>query len=277
MPDFDPATETLTLNQNRLHFIRAGAGHPVILIHGSLCDYRYWRWQWPAFTEQYRVVAPSLFGYWPETLDTPDDGFTVARHAADVATLMHTVFPEQKVHVLGHSRGAHVALEAALAAPEHIASLVLADPGFHLPGLGSGSRFQLQAAGLLANGEIDAGLEVFIDAVSGPDTWRRMTGWFKTMVRDNAMTLLSQINESEHAFDLARARQIECPVLLLGGTGSPPRYKTIQDALEPELKHAVRDQIPLASHGMNLANPKAFNRRVLSFWAQHEVEAGQAA
>ncbi|MEO6984801.1 MAG: alpha/beta hydrolase, partial [Paralcaligenes sp.] len=97
----------------------------------------------------------------------------------------------------------------------------------------------------------------------------QMVGWFKAMVKDNAYTLLSQIHEAALEFDLARAEQLNCPVLLLGAANSPARYGQRLDILESILVHVERTIIPLASHGMNLASPKAFNERLLRFFEEH--------
>src|SRR3546814_9942913 len=90
-----------------------------------------------------------------------------------------------------------------------------------------------------------------------------MVGWFKAMVEDNATTLLSQIRERNGYFDMDRARGISCPTLLISGENSPERFTRIQDSLEQELPQSKRPVIALASHGMNLANPRAFNQCVL--------------
>ncbi len=38
-------------------------GIPLIFIHGMACDSTFWRWQFPAFTDRYRVIAVDLPGH----------------------------------------------------------------------------------------------------------------------------------------------------------------------------------------------------------------------
>src|SRR5690606_38476115 len=102
---------------------------------------------------------------------------------------------EGAVHVLGHSRGAHVALELAYRAPAQVRSLTLADPGFALAGEAQRTPFPLEAVERMMRGDTDEALAGFVDTVNGPGTWHQMVSWFKTMVRDNAYTLLSQAQE----------------------------------------------------------------------------------
>uniref|UniRef100_UPI00333F7E79 alpha/beta fold hydrolase n=1 Tax=Castellaniella defragrans TaxID=75697 RepID=UPI00333F7E79 len=253
--------------QDPVAYTEAGSGDIVLLIHGSLCDYRYWRWQIPPLSESYRVVAASLHGCWPRMGAHPDPGYSIAAHTENMIALARALGGGQPVHVVGHSRGAQVALEFALRAPEYCRTLTLADPGFRYTHEAPTQAFYTSAVALLENGETDAAVEQFIDTVNGADTWRRMVGWFKQMVRDNAATLRSQILEANKPVDLAEARHIECPVLLLGGANSPARYGTRQDQLQAVLPHARREIIRLAAHGMNLANPRAFNRACLGFFA----------
>src|SRR3546814_8862356 len=101
---------------------------PLWLIHGPLCDYRYWRWQIPAFQQEYRVVAPSLRGYWPAAFRTERDDFDVLVQTRDLIEFLEQTCPDTPVHVLGHSRGARIAVELACTAPRRVRTLTLADP-----------------------------------------------------------------------------------------------------------------------------------------------------
>ncbi|MAK56115.1 MAG: alpha/beta hydrolase [Pusillimonas sp.] len=259
--------QTCEINNTICHYVEAGVGSPeTLLIHGSLCDYRYWRWQLPAFGATSCTIAPSLRGYWPHTGPHPSQKFSVLQHALDMQALIEMLSPNRPLHVLGHSRGALVAMVLAELAPNHVRSLILADPGFHSSSLPPSHGFQIEAAEKFRQGDTEGALTLFIDSVSGENTWARTTGWFKTMVKENAATILSQELEADKEYDLNRVPKLKCPTLLLGGANSPPRYKHILDMLELLLPDVRRATIPLATHGMNLANPKAFNNNALAFW-----------
>lgn len=249
-----------------VRYTEAGTGECVILIHGSLCDYRYWRWQIPQLSESCRVVAPSLRTCWPDISEHPDPGYSVAAHVRDMIGFVRQLDHGRPIHILGHSRGAQIALRCALDAPELFKSLTLADPGFRFDHEPEMEAFYAPAVALLKEGRVDHALEQFIDTVSGAGTWHKMVSWFKDMVRDNAHTLISQILEANLAVSLDAASAITCPVLLIGGSDSPQRYGTRQDQLERALPHVQRTVISMAAHGMNLANPRAFNRRCLEFF-----------
>lgn len=262
----DLPRHTLALEDGDLHYTQAGSGEDVVLlIHGSLCDYRYWRWQLPALAEHCRVLAPSLRGCWPAAHHHPQAGYRVDAHAHDLIRLTRALGIEQGVHVVGHSRGAQVAMAFAIQAPDLCRSLTLADPGFRFDDEPETPPFYTRTVELLQAGDIDGALEGFVDTVNGEDTWRRMVGWFKDMARDNAMTLLSQILEANTPVPWRDAAALRVPILLVGGSNSPAKYGTRQDRLQQIQPEARRVRIALAAHGMNLANPRAFNRAVLDF------------
>lgn len=253
-------------------YTEVGSGDILLLVHGSLCDYRYWRWQFAALGQHHRVIAPSLRGYWPTALQAQDPRFNVAQHTEDLIRFIRHHLGGQRVHLLGHSRGAHIALEATLKAPDLVRSLVLVDPGFRIEQSSVTHSFLPEIARQLEAGEADTALASFIDTVNGAGTWRHMVSWFKNMVRDNVYTLISQAQEIDLVFEPALTRQLECPVLLLGGENSPPRYGLVIDALIQHIPQAQRDTIAQAAHGMNLANPKAFNERILKFIQHAEFQ-----
>ncbi|HRL20750.1 alpha/beta fold hydrolase [Alcaligenes sp. SDU_A2] len=238
-----------------------GQGESVLLIHGSLCDWRYWRWQLPALSSTHRVLAPSLRSYWP---GTPDGAhFNPEQHALDLDELLARLSPRQKVHVLGHSRGGHVALLLAQRAPERIASLTLADPGFPTPGAYSSAPLFDQVAQRLNSGDTDQAMALFVDTVNGSGTWKQMTRWFRDMVRDNAHTLLEQQAEPGTTPALEWLKKMDAPLVFVTGQDSPPRYRHCMDLIRSHRPEDRLVTIPHAAHGMNLANPKAFNQALL--------------
>src|SRR5690606_33742755 len=128
------------------------------------------------------------------------------QHTNDMVAFSRQLGGGQAIHVLGHSRGAQVAIALACAAPDLVRSLVLADPGFRFTYEAAGYPFPIEnVAALLERGEVEQALAGFIDAVNGAGTWRQMVGWFKTMVTDNAYTLLSQAEEANPGIDLEQA------------------------------------------------------------------------
>lgn len=263
--DFAMDVRYADLGGYSLAYAEAGQGTPVLLIHGSLCDLRYWKPQMAVLARDFRVFSVSLRRYWPERWDGAGDGFSVAHHVRDMAAFIEHI-GAGPAHIAGHSRGGRVAFELARAYPGLVGSVVLADPGLPLSDTDDArDNFRERALESIRRGDVDGGLALFIDTVSGADTWRRMVPWFKEMVVDNANTLFGQTREAAYRLTQAEARKLDKPVLLIGGASSPQPYPAILDALHAWLPDARRVDIAGSSHGMNLGNPRAFNEAVRTF------------
>ena len=258
--------QTASINGYAMTYTEHGDGTPLVLVHGSLCDCRYWKSQMGPLGRSFRVLAPSLRHYWPQQWDGVD--FSMDQHVDDLLAFIDTV-GEGAAHVVGHSRGARVALEAALRAPARVRSLTRADPGVPMPGRDGDTRggFRQRALALIEAGEVDAGLALFVDTVSGADTWRRMVPWFKDMVRDNASTLGGQATEHLPPVPREQVERLALPTLLIGGALSPAPYPAVLDMLAEWLPAARKEVIAGSSHGMNLGNPRAFNAAIEGFLA----------
>lgn len=273
MVSLPPCTEkVLATDDGPLHYIETGDGLLLVLIHGSLCDYRYWRWQLAQLGAASRVAALSLPGCWPRAVDAGDVNsgkaatiYGIAQHVKAVLALCEAMSPQRPVCLLGHSRGAQVALEAALAIPQRVDRLILADPGFAFADEAPVPPVHAAIARRLGTAPLDDVLAEFVNTVNGAGTWRQTVGWFKDMVRANAWTLLPQLGDMTRSIDADALRGLMCPVQLIGGEYSPARYGERIDRLARALPQAERVTVPRAAHGMNLANARYFNEAVQAF------------
>ena len=119
---------TLRVNGYDMAFVERGTGAPLLLVHGTLCDYRQWTGQMASFGGHYRTIALSLRHCWPEHWDGEGDDFTVQQHVADVASFI-SALEAGPVHLLGHSRGGHLAFRVAQYFPDFVRTLTLVEPG----------------------------------------------------------------------------------------------------------------------------------------------------
>lgn len=131
--DEGTSMRSLRVNGHDMAYAEHGSGTPLLLIHGTLLDRRYWAPQMEALGQRCRAIAPSLRHCWPGRYDGSGEGFTVDRHVEDVAAFI-TGLGAGPVHLLGHSRGGHVAFRVAQRFPDRVRALVLAEPGGSLDG-----------------------------------------------------------------------------------------------------------------------------------------------
>lgn len=253
-----------------------GQGQPLVLVHGSMGDYRTWAAQVPVLSRSYRVFNLSLPRYYPEKWNGQGDRFGIVEHARAVAEFTKAL-NLGKVHLVGHSRGAAVALKVATLYPEVLQTLTLADPsGMEnlLPPTPESEQLLKQSGDLRKNligaiqrGEPEKGAEAFTDALGVPGTWQRRTPEQRAAFMDNLGTAIGDNGPrpTTRCEDIAQWRM---PVLFIHGDKSPQRYPAMGAAARrcnPAIAPAVI--VPGAAHSMNRENPAAFNQAVLSFLA----------
>lgn len=115
---------TTQVNGIRMHYVEAGSGPPVLLLHGFPETWYCWRHQIPALAARYRVIAPDLRGY-GETRK-PATGYDKRTMARDIRELMRHLGIDRAA-VVGHDRGARVATRFAKDYPEALDRLVVMD------------------------------------------------------------------------------------------------------------------------------------------------------
>jgi haloacetate dehalogenase len=106
-----------------------GAGPPVLLLHGHPRTHTTWHRVAPLLAEERTVVCPDLRGYGESSkpTTTPDhEPYSKRAMAGDCVALMRNLGHE-RFAVVGHDRGAYVALRAALDHPEAVERLVVLD------------------------------------------------------------------------------------------------------------------------------------------------------
>src|ERR1700688_375860 len=101
------SSRTINANGIRQHYLEAGDGPGVVLLHGFPETSYAWRFQIPELAKKYRVIAPDLRGY-GET-DKPSSGYDKRTMATHLRELMRALnLP--KIALVGHDRGARGSL-----------------------------------------------------------------------------------------------------------------------------------------------------------------------
>ncbi len=123
-----------SVNGYRAHYLRAGAGPPVVLLHGGASDSRDWLLTMAALSESYTLYAPDLLGFGQNQRNS--DGYYLSEFSKFILGFMDALGLENPA-LAGHSFGGRVCLDIALQRPDRISKLVLADAA----GLGKVSKF----------------------------------------------------------------------------------------------------------------------------------------
>jgi len=118
------------VNGFRMHYVIAGSGYPLVLLHGWPQSWYEWRKIIPALAEKFTVIAPDLRGLGDS--DRPLAGYDKRTLASDVYELVKSL-GFSKIGLTGHDWGGAVAFYFAYDHPEMVERLMILDM---VPGLG---------------------------------------------------------------------------------------------------------------------------------------------
>jgi pimeloyl-ACP methyl ester carboxylesterase len=110
------------INGIELFYDIKGAGEPLLLVAGFLCDHAYWSLLMPSLISRYQVIRVDNRGMGRSS--APDSPYSLKQMAGDIAALLDHIGID-KVHLAGHSMGGQIAQELVLAHPENVQSLIL--------------------------------------------------------------------------------------------------------------------------------------------------------
>ena len=120
------------VNGTRLHYLAAGEGEPVVLLHGYAETSHMWLPLIAELAPTHTLIAPDLRGAGQSS--TPADGYTKAAMAQDIHALVRKLGFE-RIQIVGHDIGLMVAYAYAAQYPDEVDRIALMDA--FLPGVGN--------------------------------------------------------------------------------------------------------------------------------------------
>jgi pimeloyl-ACP methyl ester carboxylesterase len=125
-----PEHRTLKLERVTLHVVTAGAGFPVVLLHGWPQTWHEWRKIMPRLAERYRIVAPDLPGLGASSPPPRYDKKSIGAILGEMCDALGL----GSFHLVGHDWGGPCAFALACAAPQSVRTLSILD--VTIPGIG---------------------------------------------------------------------------------------------------------------------------------------------
>jgi pimeloyl-ACP methyl ester carboxylesterase len=269
----------------RLHYVEAGEGPLVVLLHGFPEFWFSWRFQIPALAEAgFRVVAPDMRGY--NLSDKPKgvESYALERLARDVERLIGALGEERAV-VVGHDWGGIVAWAVAMLHPERVERLVILNVphperfsrGLRTPRqlLKSLYAFFFQIPWLpekvLQTGDFALLRSVFRSDPVRPGTFGEedIDRYVEALSRPGALTAAINYYRAlaRRAPSVARAlrRRIEAPVMVIWGQRD---LFLVPELARPDAAWAPGarvERLPDASHWVQQDRPEKVNAMLLDF------------
>jgi non-heme chloroperoxidase len=121
-----PPVKQMSVNGTNLAYVEQGQGEVVLFIHGANGDWRTWDQLRPFIATRYRFVSMSRRYHQPNPWPGDGKDYSTQLHVDDVAAFIGTL-GVGKVHLVGGSYGAIVALYVALQRPDLLRSVTASD------------------------------------------------------------------------------------------------------------------------------------------------------
>lgn len=264
----DPAPQFIEINGATVSFREAGVGETVILVHGSGCSNTQWRAAFTTWSSRYHILAPDLYGYggtapWPGTR-----ALTLGDEAEIVGAMMAQA--GGRCHLVGHSYGGAVALQAAHLAKVPLASLTLIEPvAFYLLRNGTaadrGKFAEIDSvardlARAATSGDYRGGMERFVDYWNGDGAWRAMKPAAQSALAQKTLKVAQDFwTTTTEPTAIDAFGRIETPTQILYGTASPRPTRRIARLLAETIPGARLRPVAGGGHMMPLVQPEIVN------------------
>jgi pimeloyl-ACP methyl ester carboxylesterase len=126
------------VNGLRLHYLIAGEGDPIILLHGYAQNSHMWRPLIAELAKTHTVIAPDLRGFGGSS--KPESGYDKTTMARDIHALAASL-DIKRIKIAGHDIGLMVAYAYAAQYPDSVKRIALMDA--FLPGVGDWTKVWL--------------------------------------------------------------------------------------------------------------------------------------
>ncbi len=247
--DANIESKTTEIDGVKFHYLTAGHGPAVILLHGYAETSRMWRPLMPKLAERFTVIAPDLPGIGESSI--PADGLDMKTSAIRVHALARSLGVE-KAEVVGHDIGLMVAYAYAAQFPNEVGKLAVMDA--FLPGVVGWEdiynspdiwhfRFHGHTPELLVQGRERTFFEYFWNALAAdakrsiPEADRK--AYAEAYAQPGRMRagwayFVSFLQAAKDFSQLSRTK-LTMPVLSIGGD------KSLGDALGKQMKAVATD------------------------------------
>jgi len=269
---------------SRLHVAQAGAGPPVLMLHGWPQHWYLWREVIPLLSDEHRLVCPDLPGFgWS---DPPARGYAKERIADQLLALMDELGLE-RVLLVGHDWGAWIGFLLCLKAPDRFERFLAMDAphpfqpvdGRRLLGLWRLWYQAVLAAPYLGEVALRRGrfherimraavgpdfrwptavLESFVDPITEPALARASVAMYRTFLVRELLPV---------AAGRYRGQRLLVPTLLLAGQLDPVARPEVLRAGTENARELSVEVVPRAGHFLVDERPEVVAARVRSLSA----------
>ncbi len=265
--------EQLAVNGVEIAYLDEGSGPAIVIGHCSSGSHKEWLPLVETLRSDWRVLAPDFIGYGKSDPWPASDPFSID---ADVAVLLSLAEKtEGEVHLVGHSYGAALALEAARHLGSRVKSLALVEPvSFHLlrqkgrPEWAEIEKLGKAVLGAVAKGDDRAAAAAFMSYWLGRFRWFISPERFKAAIAATIPKVALEFGILVEApTTLKDYAEITAPTLIVKGSKTPAPTRAVVDLLGKALPNAHVETLKGAGHMSPFTHPTEINLLIIDHLA----------
>jgi pimeloyl-ACP methyl ester carboxylesterase len=262
-----PVAKDATVFGYKLHYLEAGRGEPIILLHGTGGEGARWMPTIQGLAPSFRVIALDQIGFGQS--DKPLTIYHSGVFAGFLSQFMKTI-GVPKAAIVGQSMGAGVALHLAVHHPEMVERLVLVDGGGYraasdpTPAPPNWHNRQIANSGTLE--ESREYLEkLYYDHSFVTDKLVEQNLILRLRSASTTESMQTASDRGLGGVTEEEVRGIKAPTLLVWGLNDPLSAVANADKLNAAIKNSRKVLFDKAGHYPFLEHADKFNQVVLEF------------
>ncbi|MBN2027552.1 MAG: alpha/beta hydrolase [Actinobacteria bacterium] len=281
------------VNNIRLHYVTAGDGPLMVMLHGFPEFWYSWRHQIPAMAESYRVVAPDMRGYNQSEKPVGVSHYRLGALMEDIQGLIHHL-GESSAVLVAHDWGGGVAWPFAAYYPQMVDRLIILNcppPAVLMRHL-MGNRAQLRRSYYMFLFQLPLLPEAVMRARDYELIERAFRGWAidKSAFSDHDIAMFKEaaakpgaltggINYYRAAFrgflrsprlSESSEAKVRCPTLVIWGEEDKALGKELSDDFHTEVDGPLEIEfISNCSHWVQQEQPRRVNALIADFLARY--------
>ena len=278
----------LTVRGVRFHYVAAGSGHPVVMLHGFPETWYSWRKQVPDVAAHFRAIAVDLKGCGES--GRPDSDYSVPALRDELLELFEAMELERP-SVIGHDWGGVIGFDIARTHPDRIDRLVVLNAPLHrMDPLRSWYVYLFQVPALpelvfsrvgdtliersvlnatrVKNAFTPEDIRIYQEALQRPGGYSAALAYYRALKRE-------ALPQNRRRYYMT----IPTPTLVIWGEEDPVLPVSLTADMHRMIPDLRLEFVPDAGHFVHAEQPQAVNRLLLDFLggAERETLAERAA
>ncbi|TGK79168.1 alpha/beta hydrolase [Leptospira noumeaensis] len=250
--DQDSFSKVISRDGTTIAYDKIGSGPPLIFVTGAICHRKF-----QPIIDDAKTLSQNFTVYNYDRRGRGDSGdkeiYSVQSEVEDIEALINAA--GGSAYIYGHSSGAVLAMETALALPNKVKKVYIYDPPY-VSNEKEHNEYQLtkeKIKNLLSEKKYSKAIDEFLVSIGMPKIFTYVLpltpGWDRTV--QLAPTLIYDITLTENLPPIERLSKIKVPIYIAYGEESPEEINRVTNILAKNIQGSILQEILKQDHSVD--------------------------